>query len=69
MQFLSRTDVKEVLSHIENDIMYPASKDELVSACDEMSDVPPDERRWFMESLPSGIYENAGEVKQMLGIN
>ncbi len=62
------SDVKEVVNHIENDVVYPASKDELVSACDEMSDVPPAEKQWFLNSLPSGIYENAGEVKMMLGL-
>lgn len=59
---------EEVIKHIENDIAFPATKDEMVEACDEMSDVPRADKQWFIESLPPGLYENAGEVKQALNL-
>lgn len=58
---------KEVMNHVGNDVAYPASKDDLVKACNNMSDVSEGGKKWFMENLPSGTYGSADEVKQVLG--
>lgn len=58
---------KEVMSHVDSDVEYPATKDDLVKACDNMSDVSEGAKKWFMEKLPEGTYANAGAVKQALG--
>ncbi len=52
----------EHLNHVD----YPASKKDLVDACNEMSDVSEKDKKWFMENLPDKDYSNAGEVKQAL---
>lgn len=58
---------KEVMSHIDNDVSYPASKDDLVKACNGMSDVSGEDKKWFMEKLPDQQYQSPDEVKQALG--
>lgn len=57
---------QEMMSHL-NDVTYPASKDDLVKACDGMSDVPEVDKRWFVETLPEKNYQSSDEVKQALG--
>ncbi len=50
------------LEHLKNHIEYPASREQVVAACNNMSDVPADDRDWFSDNLPAGTYSNAGEV-------
>lgn len=56
-----------VTKHIDNDVQYPASKDDLVKACDEMSDMSEKDKKWFMETLPDKQFQNPDEVKNALG--
>lgn len=58
----------EGLAHLEGHIKYPASKDDIVKACNDMSDVPEDDKKWFMEKLPDGTYQSADEVKVAVGM-
>lgn len=58
---------KEVMSHIENDVEYPASKQVLTEACNQMSDVPAEDKKWFEGNLPDKTYNSPDEVKQALG--
>jgi hypothetical protein len=46
---------------------WPATKDDLVAACNNMSDFDPSEKQWFSETLPAGTYRNADEVKRAIG--
>ncbi len=57
----------EMMSHIDNDVEYPASKDDLVKACNEMSDMPEKDKKWFMENLPARTFKSADEVREALG--
>ncbi|MBI4028871.1 MAG: DUF2795 domain-containing protein [Candidatus Blackburnbacteria bacterium] len=56
----------EAMKHLEH-VTYPATKEDLIKACDEMSDVPEADRKWFKENLPEGTYQSAGDVKAALG--
>jgi len=56
-----------VMKHIDNDVSYPASKDDLVKACNDMSDVSEGDKKWFMDKLPDQQFQNADEVKHALG--
>lgn len=58
----------EGLAHLEGHINYPASKDDITKACNNMSDVPEEDKKWFMENLPQGTYQSADEVKAAVGI-
>lgn len=59
---------KEVMSHVDSDVSYPASKDDLVKACNDMSDVSEGGKKWFMDNLPDKEYLSPGEVKQALNM-
>ncbi|MBI2599971.1 DUF2795 domain-containing protein [Candidatus Daviesbacteria bacterium] len=59
-----KSEMMEHLSHVD----YPASKQDLVDACEKMSDVPEEDKKWFTEKLPDQTYNSAEEVKTALGI-
>lgn len=54
--------------HIREHLDYPATKQELVQACNMMSDVPPADREWFNEHLPEGTYNSPEDVIVKLGL-
>lgn len=58
---------KEMMEHIKNDVDYPASKQDLVSACDGMSDVPEGDKKFFSEKLPDRTFSTPEEVLSALG--
>lgn len=55
----------EHLSHVD----YPASKQDLVEACNKMSDVSEEEKKWFEQTLPDRSYNSADEAKEALGVS
>lgn len=58
---------KEVTTHLREHIdKWPATKQDIVTACNNVSDLPEAERKWFMESLPEGTYKNPDEVEMVL---
>ncbi len=58
--------LSEELDHIKNHVDYPASRTQVVEACNNMSDVPSDDRDWFSKTLPEGTYKTADEVVSAL---
>lgn len=57
-------DLKTHLTeHIDK---WPATKDEIVEACMNMSDIEEKEKKWLMDKLPEGSYANPEEVMKML---
>ena len=58
----------EIREHAGQHVEFPATREQLVQACDGVSDVPAEEREWFMQNLPDGTYKSAEEVLQALGI-
>jgi hypothetical protein len=57
-----------MIDHIKSHIKYPATKNEIWAACQEMSDVPETDRKMFNDKVPEGVYENADEVLTVLGL-
>jgi hypothetical protein len=53
--------------HIKSHVKYPASKEAVVSACKGMSEIKPEDRKWFTGALPEGQYENAAAVMEAVG--
>lgn len=53
----------EGMAHLNDHVKYPASKDDIVKACNDMSDVPEEDKKWFLEKLPVKMYQNPDEVK------
>jgi len=48
---------------------YPATKKELVEACNALSDFSEEDKQWFEQHLPEGTYNSAEEVMQALGVS
>ncbi len=63
-----KAEMRELMSHLQNHIMYPASKRTIVEACNRMEHVPASTRSWVQQKLPEGTYMSADEVVMKLGI-
>lgn len=61
-------DAANVTKHLNDHQKYPASKDELVAECDNLSDFSQEDKDWFSKTLPQGTYNSAQEVLMALGI-
>lgn len=62
-------DVEGTVKHLKEDQTYPATKAELVAACNELSDFGESDKKTFMESLSDKTYYSAEEVMKTLGIH
>lgn len=60
-------DIKNAIRHLKSDQTYPATKEELVKACQNLSDFSEEDKQWFMENLPEGTYNSAEEVAKAMG--
>jgi len=56
------------LEHLQKHIVYPATKKEIIEACNTMMDVPKKEKEWFEKNLPDWTYRNADEVIRAIEI-
>lgn len=56
-----------VKKHLMEDITYPATKADLVAACNNLSDFSENDKKEFEEKLPEGTYNSAEEVEAALG--
>ena len=52
--------------HIGKDVTYPADCNDLVTACEGMSEFSAGEKDWFTKTLPHGMFKNANEVKKAI---
>ncbi len=55
-------------SHVRSDVMYPASCEQIVNACNNMSEFKTEEKAWFAKALPHGTYKSASDVSKAVGI-
>jgi hypothetical protein len=53
---------KKVLDHLKNHQQYPATRAELLAACESLKDFSDAEKKWFADQLPEGTYGSADEV-------
>jgi hypothetical protein len=60
------TTMATELGHLKNHVTYPASRAQVVAACNNMSDSDPANKEFVMKNLPEGNYRNAGEVLNAL---
>ena len=61
-------DVDNAIKHLREDQEYPATKAELVAACNNLSDFSKEDKEWFMENLPERTYKSADEVVNALDL-
>ena len=60
-------NIKNAIAHLKQHQEYPAKKEQLVKACNELSDFSKADKEWFKENLPKGTYNSAEEVIRTLG--
>jgi hypothetical protein len=65
---MGKVDRKELMTHLQDHIMYPASRRTIIEACNQMSHVPAADRSLVEQKLPEGIYQSADEVVMKLGM-
>ena len=52
--------------HITKHIEYPATKTQIIEACNNMSDISEADKAWFAKTLPDKKYNSSGEVIKAL---
>ncbi len=62
-------DKNRILRHINDHVNYPTTKKDLKDACNNMMDIPDEDKKLFAEKLPEGKYETPGEIIEALGID
>ena len=65
---MDQSEMKELMNHLQNHVMYPASKRTIVESCNKMEHVPASTRMWAEQKLPEGTYMSADEVVMKLGM-
>ncbi len=58
---------QNAIAHLKEHQTYPASKEELVKACNELSDFSEKDKKWFEQNLPERTYHSPEEVMNALG--
>lgn len=61
-------DPKTMMDHLKGHITYPATKVQLVEACNHMEDQKPEDKMEFETKLPDGTYNSADDVMKALGM-
>jgi hypothetical protein len=56
----------EELGHLKKHVMYPATRAQVVAACNNMSHIDTANRDWFTKNLPAGTYRNPAEILSAL---
>lgn len=62
-------NIPGAMEHLETHQTYPATKDELVKACNGLSDFSSEDKKWFMDHLQDKTYNSAQEVMDTLGLS
>lgn len=58
-----------MISHLKEHQTFPATKEQLVETCNNLSDFSEEDKKWFMEKLPEGTYKSPEEVAKAVGMN
>lgn len=55
------------MDHLKNHQSYPATKEELVKECNDLSDFSQADKEWFEEHLEDKVYNSPEDVMKVLG--
>lgn len=61
-------NVSGAIAHLKKHQMYPATKEELIKECNDLSDFSDQDKKWFSDNLPDKTYKSAEEVMMALGL-
>ena len=59
-------DSQAMKMHITEHMEYPATKKQIIEACNNMADVSEADKAWFSKTLPDKKYNRADEVIKAL---
>lgn len=60
-------DIKNAINHLKSHQTFPATKQELVETCNNLSDFSADDKKWFAKNIPDKTYNSVEEVMNTLG--
>ena len=60
------SQMKTNLEHLKHHVKYPGNRAAIAATCNNMMDVPKEDRDWFTKSLPEGTYKSPDEVVKAL---
>lgn len=60
---------KEAIEHLQRHIVYPATRNAIIEACNKMTDVEQGDREYFVKYLPDWTFNNADEVVRGLHVS
>ncbi len=66
MQRSEQNTLKAAFEHLKKDIVYPATKDDILMACNNFEEIPASERDWFYRTLPDQEFSSAEDVVNSL---
>ena len=52
----------EELGHLKSHVSYPATRKQVIEACNNNMHADKSDAEWMAKVLPEGTYKNAGEV-------
>jgi hypothetical protein len=56
----------EELGHLKSHVSYPATRAQVIEACNNNQHAEKDDAEWIAKALPEGSYQNANEVVSAL---
>jgi hypothetical protein len=62
----SKISWKRFEEHLREHQQYPATKAELIAACNNLMDFQDNEKKWFASAVPEGTYKSADDVIKAL---
>jgi len=65
---LTTAQKKKYSAHIGDDVTYPASCNDIMTACSGMSEFSRTEKDWFGKALPHGTFSTAADVRKAVGV-
>jgi hypothetical protein len=63
---VAKPNAKQLQTHLKEHQTYPATRAELLAACNGLTEFNAGEKAWFAAHLPEGTYKSAGEVLKAL---
>ena len=60
--------LQTAIQHLKEHQDYPATKADLVAACNNLSDFPAADKKWFSDHLPTATYKSPGDVLTALAM-
>ena len=63
----AKPDMKKLTQHLKEHQTYPATRAQLLAACNDLVEFSAGEKRWYADHLPEGTYKSAAEVLKAIG--